>query len=387
MKKSVLWILVACLLIGFVFHVFFNKPTRENGQGKRDDIMVNGKPEPTLEEDSILADDLDSVDIEIERHGYDPSTKQERDTLRKSYLIARDGADAMLTFHVTDSKGRDVPQASFHAGFIVSDKVFTVRDGETDENGMFIAKGKTAYDVNYVITKEGYYQTSSTLYFAQRLGNDVKGGKWTPWNPTVNITLKEKRNPIPMYRKGRCIVYVPKGETVGFDCMFGDLVAPHGKGVTADLLFTYTATRSGETLNFVTNKLVFTSQDIRGLCVRKKDEHSGFAFEYEASLEGYQDGIVFELERTSDKITKNTELSNDNYIVFRSRAEKDTDNNITRINYGIIDILKYGETFEEPNKGAIVFGYYFNPTPNDRNLEYDPEQNLFDKKKFRGMQP
>ena len=29
----------------------------------------------------------------------------------------------------------------------------------------------------------------------------------------------------------------------------------------------------------------------------------------------------------------------------------------------------------------------FNPTPNDRNIEYDPAENLFDKVKFRGMQP
>ncbi len=25
------------------------------------------------------------------------------------------------------------------------------------------------------------------------------------------------------------------------------------------------------------------------------------------------------------------------------------------------------------------FSYYLNPTPNDRNLEFDPEQNLFKK--------
>ena len=30
---------------------------------------------------------------------------------------------------------------------------------------------------------------------------------------------------------------------------------------------------------------------------------------------------------------------------------------------------------------------HFNPNENDRNLEYDPNENLFDKRKFRGMQP
>ena len=33
----------------------------------------------------------------------------------------------------------------------------------------------------------------------------------------------------------------------------------------------------------------------------------------------------------------------------------------------------------------IAFTYYFNSAPNDRNIEYDPNENLFDKVKFRRM--
>jgi hypothetical protein len=34
--------------------------------------------------------------------------------------------------------------------------------------------------------------------------------------------------------------------------------------------------------------------------------------------------------------------------------------------------------FDFDRKIRVSFTYYFNPTPNDRNIEFDPEQNLFE---------
>jgi hypothetical protein len=63
-------------------------------------------------------------------------------------------------------------------------------------------------------------------------------------------------------------------------------------------------------------------------------------------------------------------VSNVRYI-FRVRTKLDKDGNIIGANYG-----KIGGEFEFDPKGAIFFGYYFNPD-GTRNLEEDKENNLF----------
>ena len=63
-----------------------------------------------------------------------------------------------------------------------------------------------------------------------------------------------------------------------------------------------------------------------------------------------------------------------NYI-FRVRTKCDAQGTITNALYGKI----YGTLEHRINGAKGVFGctYYLNPTPNDRNLEYDPKRNLF----------
>lgn len=227
--------------------------------------------------------------------------------------------------------------------------------------------------------KSGFYDTRATHWFSRREGADVINGSWVPWNPTIKTTLKEIKNPIPLYYKNRYVVYVPKGEAVGFDCAVGDLAVPHGKGAVADFLFTYTADRGGETLAYVTNELVVAIQDGGGFYTQKKDMGSKFQFEYTAPLEGYQEEVFYEFARTADKIYKDTTLPKDEYLIFRSRIETGDDGNVTNAHYGLIASLQQGESYEEPNKGTIILEYYFNSTPNDKNLEYG--SNLFDEKK------
>jgi hypothetical protein len=33
--------------------------------------------------------------------------------------------------------------------------------------------------------------------------------------------------------------------------------------------------------------------------------------------------------------------------------------------------------FRHDARGGLIFTYYYNPTANDRNLEFDPKKNLF----------
>ena len=149
-----------------------------------------------------------------------------------------DGAKAKLTFHVTDSFGNPVANADVDGGFFLSkgSKQFS---GKTDTNGMYTAEGLCSHDMGCQFIKEGYYETKFKHEFTSYDPNVLKDGKWQPWNPTVEITLKEKRNPIPMYAKRVELVLPKTNETFGVDFEAGDLVAPHGKGKVADMTLTY----------------------------------------------------------------------------------------------------------------------------------------------------
>jgi hypothetical protein len=68
------------------------------------------------------------------------------------------------------------------------------------------------------------------------------------------------------------------------------------------------------------------------------------------------------------------------YLVFKSRLRRDEEGNVISANYGKI----YGEFeflgSEQVKKASVTFLYYFNPTSNDRNIEFGQGKNLFSPK-------
>ena len=71
-------------------------------------------------------------------------------------------------------------------------------------------------------------------------------------------------------------------------------------------------------------------------------------------------------------------LGKTRYLAFRSRISHGQDgSSVIRANYGkIYGPLKFGHS-EKPEVAVVRFLYYFNPTPNDRNIEFDGKNNLF----------
>ena len=81
------------------------------------------------------------------------------------------------------------------------------------------------------------------------------------------------------------------------------------------------------------------------------------------------------------KLVEKKEVSQSNYLIVRSRTETGVDGKIMKANYGkIYGDLIYGGTEKNLNGGMVRLHYYFNPTPNDRNLEFDGKNNLFSPK-------
>lgn len=67
---------------------------------------------------------------------------------------------------------------------------------------------------------------------------------------------------------------------------------------------------------------------------------------------------------------KGRQTRTQNYFL-RVRTELDEKGNVKSANYAKV----HGD-FEFWATSEMRFTYYFNPTPNDRNLEFDPDQNL-----------
>jgi hypothetical protein len=300
------------------------------------------------------------------------------------------GAQGQVTLRVVDSTGKPVEQAEIRATFPHSDAYgdVEVSKGSTDTNGIFVAAGKSNDQMIYDVKKGGSYKTEGTYRFYSWGEDCVKGDRWQPWNPTNTVVLKEHRSPGPMCARRVDIAIPARDQAVGYDLEKSDWVAPHGQGSTADLIFKYTATYEGPQV--FSKRMEITFDNPRdGVQSFALDRSSEFMSIYTAPEEGYTPEIVDEYARTRTKMLKSQEFGKGQYLVFRTRTVTNEAGRIVSANYGKI----YGPNLQNPieyghmgDADRLMFTYYFNPTANDRNLEFDPGKNLLDVKR-RVYQP
>jgi hypothetical protein len=236
--------------------------------------------------------------------------------------------------------------------------------GITDDNGMFIASHTdSSWDLGVAVEKAGYYKSHIGYQFYY----DEKRRQ-----PSFTLILKKIGMPIPMYAK-RLNTHVPAlDKAVGFDLMAGDWVSPYGRGVNSDILFTghFNKGANGEsdftlTVSFPNPGDGIQEFDAPALIQDAKTGQSDLRSSHEAPMDDYQSQWVQTDNRKPGQPVETNRNSNHNYY-FRVRTVLDENGNVKSALYGKI----YGDFME--------FAYYLNPTPNDRNVEFDPKQNLFD---------
>ena len=287
------------------------------------------------------------------------------------------GAKGKITLYVVDSKGNPVAGAQVGAGFYNQNKTGDGNGalGKTDSEGMFTATGTSTVDMHYQISKVGYYATEGSYVFC-RAGdpNTVKDGRWQPWNPTNTVVLKEVRHPVAMFARQLEIEMPAQNITVGFDLEKGDWIAPYGKGIQPDLLFRYANTNTGPNYLDYSRQLEMTfSNPNDGVQVLPVDGTSKLESLYEAPESGYSPRLLLQCSRTLYKIINETEIKEDQYLVFKVRSSADNHGSITNTKYGkIYGPIQYGVL----SGHHIIFNYYFNPD-GTRNLEFDSKKNLF----------
>jgi len=246
------------------------------------------------------------------------------------------------------------------------------KEGKSDSDGMFTGSGESLPLAGVVVDKDGYYRSLQKYEFTS---SSFLLNRWEPWNPTIEVVLKKKRNPVAMYDNHRTSYKVPQLDTpIGFDLEKEDWVAPYGRGITADFIFTFNASIRAYTDYDCNFSLKFSNphDGIQEYFFDTKDQ-SYFKWPFIAPDGGYLNEISKQKNVLLKTGYKSNENENANYI-FRVRSKVDKDGNIVDARYGKIS----GEFGFVP-KGEITFRYFFNPdgTP---NLEEDPGKNLFNKK-------
>ncbi len=270
-----------------------------------------------------------------------------------------------VTLRVLDQNGAAVEDAAASVGYYrsVDPDTGAIRgageEGSTDMNGEVTFSARS-YKVIYPgVQKEGYYPSRIKDYEFET----TRLGRWMPWNPTVEIELKEIRNPIPMYSKSVKIGLPEFDVPLGYDMERGDWISPHGSGRIADFVFTGVLVRHDKRNYDYTLTVQFSNEGdgiIEGGL--QAQQASALKSDYLAPENGYLDEWVL-YERVPPGEYRETNINHDRIYYYRVRTEKDEDGNVIRANYGKI----YGDFLQ------II--HYFNPDQT-RNVEFDPKGNL-----------
>ena len=371
--------IVVILILILAFHGLFKSPAKQVPEDqqppKKEVAPQDDKKEIALQDDDD-DDDYSSyatefVETEIQRRMQRILTENKRYPQPPEVQDAqRHGAEAKITLRVTDSLGMPVKNATvFVALYPKAEGVGTPVRRETDENGLLVIEGMTKSLIEYAIQKDGYYPNPYAKYWVYNnsLPTCVKDGKWYPWNPTVEVTLKEERYPIPLLTEFLAGKELPNGEEMGFDCKVGDWVESHGKGIYPDFTMIYTS--KNNTWENLEDQLLITTKEHGGFLQMPLDSFSKFRSVYEAPLSGYEQSIKLERKKGKEQEPLNVQIPEDQYLIFRSRVKMDEKGDFAQSNYGKIYRLQYGHGDLAQRIGYVKFTYYFNPTENDRNLE------------------
>lgn len=237
--------------------------------------------------------------------------------------------------------------------------------GLTDTNGLFTAKHTDhSWSLGVQVQKAGYYSIleSYELYKPGQFDDQKVAANR---NPALTLVLKKIRKPMPMYAKSLNLGIPEFDKPLGFDLMIGDWVAPYGTGISTDIVFTGHLDKRAKNDSDYTLIVSFpkAGDGIQEFSVPESEQGSELHSPHEAPAEGYKaEWLQTKTRRPGKPLQTNWDMKR-NYF-FRVRTVLDHEGNVVSTHYGKI----YGD--------FLRFKYYLNPTPNSRNIEFDPKQNL-----------
>ena len=280
-----------------------------------------------------------------------------------------------------------------------------LEQGVTNADGDFRFKGES--DVSHVtfsIHTEGvaYYPViRKRLEFSGVSG--VLSRHWEPYDSIVTVRLQRVEHPIPLFVKRVELRDYERGiggfdgtnSVLRFDLMKGDWLPPYGKGEVADMRIDTRVDRTETERRFLPQDGQWGVLQFYDF-VAKVELHDGdylLSEDVRASAgikirSVVRDGSARSITRTKGKRKQidgnkdwRCEYFSDSVpnrcYTFRIRTRRNDKGELVEAYYGKI----YGDfEFEGDDKKGLIgvkFLYYLNPTPLDRNLEWDRKTNLF----------
>jgi len=266
------------------------------------------------------------------------------------------------TLKVVNEAGIAMPGIPASIGYYTN-SISTGVDDVTDTNGLFkvqhTAMSEFA-DISFEAKTDGYYE----IWQQVNLQSPYDPAKW---NIEKTLVLKKIFKPIAMYaKKYSMALKLPEyGKPIAYDLEIGDWIGPYGNGINKDIIFQkdYSDKGADGYYSKVTISFPKNGDGIQIYDVPDTEKGSALRSPHEAPLNGYQPEITREVSALKGLPSK-FEYDPNRIYFFRVRTSLDHNGNVVSAHYGKI----YGDFMQ--------FTYYLNPTPNDRNIEFDPKQNL-----------
>ena len=285
--------------------------------------------------------------------------------------LKRHGGIATIDLTVKNEKGEPIQGAKGGAWFWYKGGSTSAED-ISNEKGKLVLSNKATTDSAYRIEKDGYYYTKGYVRSFDAPDEPFGFFERRRWVPVVrDVILKEKRNPIPMYSKAFRKKIPHFNQTIGFDLKLVDWVHPYGKGDVPDVYITVSATneRFGTKTEERPHTIIFEwPRAYDGVQVCDATTWSEFISEYHVDL---RKPFIKKLNLTPLEEEETSWLSRQKYLTFRVRSETSPTGELIQCHYGKIYASIYAKW--DMLYIALVF---FNPIPNDTNLEFNPEKNL-----------
>ena len=289
---------------------------------------------------------------------------------------------ASFVVKVEDELGAPVSNAVVTAGFY-RDKTFGDGPGSkvnaiiekiTDTNGICTVAGRCNGRVGGNVQKTGYYKS----YLPDIIVTNVSLSKFYPWNAQYEVVLRAVENPVPMCAKRLWRAIIPaNGAPLGYDLMKGDWLPPHGRGETADFIFQLDCKFGGKRpsdngqMFESTFTLTFSNE---GDGIQEADGASWPGSVFRLPRYAPEDGYASNWCEKGYRNEHSSSRSQERDYFFRVRTKKDDKGRIVSALHGKIRKSLDAEVVISGTPLHLL--YYLNPTPNDRNMEFDPKRNL-----------
>lgn len=298
------------------------------------------------------------------------------------------GADAKLFLCIMDQDGKPVQDAHVVGVFLCgySHGGYQEVNEKTNIDGVCIVQGKCTGILKWTVSKDGYYVSSGKWNLLATLVKDkVRNGKWQPYGEkrTIVINKMKKTNCLVVPNLYRGCVAIPEfNRWLAIDFSAMDWLPPFGQGRFSDAMVFCRKEIKKRRSDFKFEMIVsFTNNPCAGYYRGVKNKFSDFPWKHEVNTNEIFSSIFdYQMVRENDKGTFCSEITDNEYLVFRTRTITNETGCLKSAHYGVIS-----GPFRMGSENIYIGDACFNPIPNDTNLEdgYYLRKRIRERKKWQ----